>query len=116
MTKAALATLLLIGLTPCPRPASAGTAPFSCAIREAHAFLPQLQTFSGYRWIECVVVGVETVQIDGVSINNGACEAFDWYSGRTFSLGQIVNIPYACMSPVTLAIAANGATSRIRLK
>lgn len=92
-----------------------GHAPFSCRLHETHAFLPELQTFSGYRWIACRV-GVDVVEVEGVAINGGKCEAFDWSAGRTFLRGQTINIPYACLSPVKLAITGNGVTREIRLR
>jgi hypothetical protein len=96
-------------------PAVAGSSPFECRLREAFGYLHQPRTYSGFRWIECVV-GVEEAWIDGVSINNGRCEAFDWANGRSFRLGETFNVPYACLSPVEIAIAANGFTSVIRLR
>lgn len=95
--------------------AAAQSSPFSCTLLETEAFLPELSTFSGYRWIECRAE--ETVDIDGVAINNGKCDAFDYgYAGRRFVAGQPIYIPYACMSPVTLAIEANGVITKQRLR
>ncbi|KAF2992657.1 hypothetical protein OGR47_06365 [Methylocystis sp. MJC1] len=95
--------------------AAAHASPFSCRLLEAEAFLPELSTFSGYRWIECRAVS--DVVVDGVSINNGKCYAFDYgYTGRRFVAGQPIYVPYACMSPVTLAIAANGVITKLPLR
>jgi hypothetical protein len=89
--------------------------PFRCALRETRAFFGELQTTSGFRWIECVV-GVEAVDVEDVTINDGKCEALDWNAGRSFAMGQAINIPYACMSPIKVSITANGATFQMRLK
>lgn len=97
--------------------ASADPASFRCQLRETWAMLPELQTFSGYRWIECQVVGPETAEVDGVAVNDGKCQTFDyWYAGRSFVSGQAIYIPYACLSPVNVTIAANGVMSRMRLR
>ncbi len=98
-------------------PAAAGDGPFQCRLRETEAFLPELQTYSGYRWIECLVVGPEIADVEGVAVNNGKCQSFDyWYAGRSFARGQAINIPYACMSPVEVTIAANGLYWPVRLR
>ncbi len=97
-------------------PATAG-APFSCRRLETVTFLPEFPTISGYRWIECVNLGMEAAEVETVSVNNGNCATFDnWYAGRVFPVGAIINIPYACMSPVTVAIAANGVIAKMRLR
>lgn len=94
---------------------AAHASPFSCRLLETEAFLPELSTFSGYRWIECRAAS--DVEVGGVSINNGNCYAFDYgYFGRRFVAGQPIYIPYACMSPVTLAIAANGVITKLSLR
>jgi hypothetical protein len=100
--------------------AAAGTSaqepsPFRCALRETQAFFGELQTYSGFRWIECVV-GVEGVDVENVAINDGKCEALEWNAGRSFVMGQAINIPYACMSPIKVSITANGATFHMRLR
>jgi hypothetical protein len=110
-----LVALLLAAASVGARAGEGRHAPFSCRLHETHAFLPELQTFSGFRWIACRV-GVERVEIEGVAINEGKCEAFDWSAGRTFFQGQTINIPYACLSPVKLAITGNGVTREIRLR
>ncbi|WP_424361840.1 hypothetical protein [Methylocystis parvus] len=98
-------------------PALAGPQPFACRLRETLAPLPELATFSGYRWIECRVVGMEVAAVDGVAVNNGNCQSFDyWYAGRSFVAGDVINIPYACMSPVSVAIQANGIIATMRLR
>ncbi|PPD42971.1 MAG: hypothetical protein CTY15_11365 [Methylocystis sp.] len=97
------------------RPLRHGAPPFRCALRETTAFLPELRTYSGYRWVECVV-GVAQAQIDSVAINNGTCESFDWAAGRSFAFGQVFYIPYACMSPVKMVVTANGAAVEIPLR
>lgn len=95
--------------------AAAQSSPFSCRLLETEAFLPELSTYSGYRWIECRAD--EAVDVDGLSINNGNCYAFDYgYAGHRFVAGQPIYIPYACMSPVTLAIEANGVITKLRLR
>lgn len=108
MTKqlfSALALVLFFG----QQAALAGEAPFQCRLRETTAFLPELRTYSGYRWIECRVSGLETADVEGVAVNNGKCQTFDyWYAGRSFSRGQPIYIPYACLSPIKVTIAANG--------
>lgn len=91
------------------QPARAGEAPFQCRLQETTAFLPELRTYSGYRWIECRVSGLEVAEVEGVAVNNGKCQTFDyWYAGRNFSRGQPIYIPYACLSPIKVTIAANG--------
>ena len=46
--------------------------------------------------------------VEGVAVNNGKCQTFDyWYAGRRFLRGEPIYIPYACMSPVKVTIAAN---------
>jgi hypothetical protein len=98
-------------------PALAGSQPFSCRLRETAAILPELSTFSGYRWIECRVVGMAVAEVDGVAVNNGNCQSFDyWYAGRSFAVGDAINIPYACISPVSVAIQANGIVATMRLR
>ncbi|WP_442754306.1 hypothetical protein ACNHKD_15115 [Methylocystis sp. JAN1] len=98
-------------------PASAGSQPFSCRLRKTVAPLPELDTFSGYRWIECRVVGMEVAEVAGVAVNKGNCQSFDyWYAGRTFVAGETINIPYACISPVSVAIQANGVIATMRLR
>lgn len=98
-------------------PAFAGPQPFSCRLLETVAVLPELATFSGYRWIQCRVVGMEVAEVAGVAVNNGNCQSFDyWYAGRSFAVGDVVNIPYACMSPVSVAIQANGIIATMRLR
>jgi hypothetical protein len=97
------------------QPVRAASSPFDCRLREAHAYLYDLQTYSGFRWIECIV-GVAEAEIEGVSINDGNCQAFEWPTGRIFYLGETFNVPYACMSPVRIAITANGVTSKSRLR
>jgi hypothetical protein len=117
MTRRALAPFLLATALCAPQGAIADFPRFSCRLLETHAFLPELSTFSGYRWIECRILGAQAVDVEGVSINNGYCQTFDdWFAGRRFVAGQSVYVPYACMSPVTLAIAANGVITRIRLR
>ncbi len=97
-------------------PAAAG-GPFQCRLRETEAFLPELQTYSGYRWIECRVVGYDVATVEGVAVNNGKCQSFDhWYAGRSFERGQAIVIPYACMSPVEVTISANGLYWPVRLR
>lgn len=91
------------------QPAHADELPFQCNLRDTTAFLPELLTYSGYRWIECRVTGLDVADVEGVSVNNGKCQTFDyWYAGRSFDRGQPILIPYACMSPVRVTIAANG--------
>lgn len=90
--------------------------PFSCRLRETQAFLEDLQTFSGYRWIECRILSAEPLQIDAVTINGGNCAASDWFSGRTFTPGDTLYIPYACMSPVRLDIEVGGVALRVPLR
>jgi hypothetical protein len=98
-------------------PAVAGSQPFSCHLRETTADLPELSTFSGYRWIECRVTGMAIAEVDGVAVNNGNCQSFDyWYAGRSFAIGDFINIPYACISPVSVAIQANGIVATMRLR
>ncbi|WP_457796272.1 hypothetical protein [Methylocystis sp. S23] len=98
-------------------PAKAGPAPFACRLRETVAFLPEVPTYSGYRWIECRLVGMPAAEIESVSVNNGNCATFDyWYAGRVFVAGEAINIPYACMSPVSVAIAANGIIAKTPLR
>jgi hypothetical protein len=117
MRKPALAAISLMAVLVLPSHTVAGSSPFSCRLRETEAFLPQLSTFSGYRWIECRVLGAEAVDVDGVSINNGNCATFDnWFAGRRFDAAQPIYIPYACMSPVTVAIAANGVIAKMRVR
>lgn len=107
--------LLTVTLWGSSHAAAAQSSPFSCRLLETEAFLPELSTFSGYRWIECLAE--ETVDVDGVSINNGNCYAFDYgNAGRRFVAGQPIYIPYACMSPVTLAIEANGVITKLQLR
>jgi hypothetical protein len=90
-------------------PAKAQAKPFACRLLETEAFLPELQTFSGYRWIECLVVGPAVAEVEGVAVNNGKCQTFDyWYAGRSFARGEAIYIPYACMTPVNVTISANG--------
>lgn len=109
MLKPVLASLFLSVALLGAAPAAAGPDPFLCRRMETDAFLPELQTFSGYRWIECRVVGPETAEVEGVAVNNGKCQSFDyWYAGRSFAKGQSIYIPYACMSPVSVTISANG--------
>jgi hypothetical protein len=108
MTKLLLPALFLCALTGTP-PVFAAELPFQCSLRDATAFLPELLTYSGYRWIECRVTGLDVAEVDGVSVNNGKCQTFDyWYAGRNFERGQPIHIPYACMSPIRVTIAANG--------
>ena len=100
-----------------PRPAAATEAPFRCKLCETAAFLPELRTFSGYRWIECRVLGPEVAEVEGVVVNNGKCQTFDyWYAGRNFVRGQPIYIPYACLSPIKVTIAANGLMWTIPLR
>lgn len=107
--------LAAIALTDAP--ARAGAGPFECRLRETTAVLPEFPTYSGYRWIECRALGTPSVEIEGVAVNDGKCATFDyWYAGRVFAAGESINIPYACMSPVSVAIAANGTISRMRLR
>ncbi len=109
-----LAGLTLFGF---PAFACADAAPFSCHLRETEAYLYELHTFSGYRWIECRVESAQPLQIEAVAINGGKCGVFDWYSGRTFAFGELLNIPYSCMSPVWLTISLDGgATTKIHLR
>ena len=97
--------------------ASADAPSFACRLRETQAFLPELSTASGYRWIECRVLASVPVDIEGVSINDGKCAGFDyWYAGRRFAPGEAVNIPYACMTPISLIIAFNGGLTKISLR
>ncbi len=117
MTKRALVPFLLTAIFSLSPPAVGGYSPFSCQLRETNAFLPELSTFSGYRWIECWVTGVERADVDNVLINDGKCQTFaNWFAGRRFVAGEAIYIPYACMSPVELAISANGVISKIRLR
>jgi hypothetical protein len=117
MTKRALVSLLVASALCVSHHAVAGYSPFSCQLLETQTFLPQLSTFSGYRWIECRVVGAEVADIENILINNGECQTFDnWFAGRRFIAGEAVYIPYACMSPVKLAILANGVITKIRLR
>lgn len=96
---------------------ASAASPFACRLRETQAYLPELSTAGGYRWIECRVLGAQTVEIEGVSINDGKCASFDyWYAGRRFEPGQAVNIPYACMTPISLIIAFNGGLTKISLR
>lgn len=98
-------------------PAHAGGGPFSCKLRETAAQLPELQTFSGYRWIECRVLGPAVAEVESVAVNNGKCKTFDyWTAGRSFAPGEAINIPYACMSPISVTIAANGLFWPVRLR
>jgi len=100
----ALSLLLLLAASE----ALAFERPFRCALRETTTFLPELSTYSGYRWIECRVLGPYVAEVEGVSVNNGKCQTFDyWYAGRNFAPGQSIYIPYACLSPVKVTIAAN---------
>lgn len=93
----------------CAAPAAAGSGPFLCRRMETTAFLPELQTSSGYRWIECRVIGPEIAEVEGVAVNNGKCQSFDyWYAGRSFARGEAIYIPYACMTPVNVTISADG--------
>lgn len=105
-----LAASLFLTIAPLgASPASAGAGPFQCRLLETQAYLPELQTFSGYRWIECLVVGPDVAEVEGVAVNNGKCQSFDyWYAGRSFAKGESIYIPYACMSPVDVTISANG--------
>jgi hypothetical protein len=107
MTKFAFAALTLcLCLAASPAPAFEG--PFRCRLLETTTFLPELSTYSGYRWIECQVTGLEVADVEGVAVNNGKCQTFDyWYAGRRFLRGEPIYIPYACMSPVKVTIAAN---------
>jgi hypothetical protein len=108
MIKLFLSALTLC-LTLCQQPAFAFELPFRCRLRETTTFLPELSTYSGYRWIECLVTGLDAAEVEGVSVNNGKCQTFDyWYAGRSFVRGQPIYIPYACMSPIRVTIAANG--------
>jgi hypothetical protein len=117
MIRRGLALFLLAAGLSAPHGATAEFPRFSCRLLEAHAFLPELSTFSGYRWIECRVSSAAAVDVEGVSINNGQCQTFDyWFAGRRFEAGQPLYVPYACMSPVALAIAANGVISKVRLR
>jgi hypothetical protein len=118
LKKRGLARLFLLAAVLCgPSASSAGSSPFSCRLRETEAFLPELSTYSGYRWIECRILATDAIDVEDVSINNGKCATFDyWFAGRRFEPGQAINIPYACMSPVTLAIAANGVIAKMRLR
>jgi hypothetical protein len=113
MLKPFVASLLLgLALT---APVAAG--PFQCVRRETIAYLPELQTSSGYRWIECLVLGPATAEVESVAVNNGKCKSFDyWYAGRSFAPGQLIVIPYACMSPVEVTISANGFWWPVRLR
>lgn len=109
MLKPLFACFSLVGVLAGAAPAHAGDGPFFCRLRETEAFLPELQTFSGYRWIECRVIGPAVAEVEGVAVNNGKCQSFDyWYAGRSFAPGQAIYIPYACMTPVSVTIAANG--------
>lgn len=108
MTKLRLSVLILC-LFAGQRPAAATELPFQCSLRETTAILPELRTYSGYRWIECRVTGLDVADVEGVAVNNGKCQTFDyWYAGRNFVQGQPIFIPYACMSPIKVTIAANG--------
>lgn len=90
-------------------PAGAASEPFHCRLGQTEAFLPELQTNSGYRWIECLVTGPDVAEVESVAVNNGKCQSFDyWYAGRSFNRGEKIIIPYACMSPVNVTISANG--------
>ncbi|QGM98406.1 hypothetical protein [Methylocystis parvus] len=117
---ARLCAALLAGLplAACvPPPLTPSYAPFECGLIETTAVLPEFPTYSGYRWIACRVVAGPAVKIESVSVNNGKCATFEhWYVGRVFAAGDVVNIPYACMSPVSVAIGANGVISKMRLK
>jgi hypothetical protein len=115
MLKTPLCRLLVAVALLAARPAEAQSSPFSCVLRGSYAFLEQFQTFSGFRWIECVV-GLETADIEWVAVNDGNCQIFDWPTGRTFYSGETFNVPYACLSPVRIAITANGVTSVSRLR
>jgi hypothetical protein len=117
MAKQFRATLLCVAAFASPMAARAEPAPFACRLLETTAPLPELSTYSGYRWIECRVVGPEIADVAGVSVNKGKCETFDyWYAGRRFVRGEAINIPYACLSPVTVAIQANGAIWTMKLR
>jgi len=98
-------------------PADAEGGPFACVRRETMAYLPELQTSSGYRWIECLVLGPAVANVESVAVNNGKCKSFDyWYAGRSFAPGQAIVIPYACMTPVSVTISANGFWWPVRLR
>lgn len=117
MLKALVAGFTLGCLLASPAPAEAGGGPFFCRLSETAAFLPELQTSSGYRWIECRVLGPATAEVEGVAVNNGKCNSFDyWYAGRSFAPGQAIYIPYACMSPISVTISANGYYWPVRLR
>ncbi len=97
-------SVALVSATP-----AVASGPFECRLMETQAFLPELRTWSGYRWIECLVVGPEVAEVESVAVNNGKCQSFDyWYAGRSFARGQAIHIPYACMTPVNVTISANG--------
>jgi hypothetical protein len=97
--------------------AQAEPAPFVCRLRETAAPLPELATYGGYRWIECRLRGPAPADVANVSVNRGACGTFDdWFAGRRFLPGEAIVIPYACMSPVSVAVAANGVIWRMPLR
>ncbi len=117
MLKLRHAGLALALSLPCAAPAGAEPPPFACRLRETQAFLPELATFSGYRWIECRVIGPEIANVDGVVVNGGRCQTFDyWFAGRSFARGDAINIPYACMSALNVTIAANGLLWPVKLR
>lgn len=116
MLKPAAACLSLALILVFAAPAVAG-GPFTCRLRETATFLPELQTFSGYRWIECRNLGPAIAEVEGVVVNNGKCNTFDyWFAGRHFAPGEAIYIPYACMSPISVTIAANGFYWPVRLR
>ncbi|CAJ0869901.1 hypothetical protein AMST5_02180 [freshwater sediment metagenome] len=112
------AACLMFGLAlTAAAPADAEGGPFACVRRETMAYLPELQTSSGYRWIECLVLGPAVANVESVAVNNGKCKSFDyWYAGRSFAPGQAIVIPYACMTPVSVTISANGFWWPVRLR
>jgi hypothetical protein len=117
MTKRILGLMIASAAILAGAAAAAGDAPFSCRLRETTAFLPELATYGGYQWIECRVAGATAAEVESVAVNDGLCATFDyWYADRVFAPGETINIPYACMSPVSVAIAANGSVSRMRLR
>lgn len=113
LTRMGALAMALVAATP----ALAGSEIFKCRLRDTVAPLPELSTFSGYRWIECRVIGMPVAEVEGVAVNNGNCQSFDyWYAGRSFAAGEVINIPYACISPVSVAIQANGIIAKMRLR